>query len=918
MTAILFVNGRLALARQPIEPEKGMTVTPTASPGPRLYLIDGSAYVYRAYHAIRGLSNSKGLPTNAVFGFTRMILKLLDEGQPSCVGICFDAKGPTFRHRHYPAYKANRPPMPEDLVVQLPYIRAVAEGFNVASVELEGYEADDLIGTLARQAQDQGYRVVMVTGDKDFIQLVTEKAVIWDPMKEKTIDAQAVRDLYGLTPSHFADVLGLAGDASDNIPGVSGIGMKTAVELIGAFGSMEELYARLDTLSRKKQRENLVQFKDRAFLSRQLATIDTDAPVCFDPQRFALREPDRRKLADLFGELEFRQFQAFHAPPPPAAPGDYRCISNWDELDDLVAQIRKAGLVALDTETTGVDPMRAMLVGLSFAVAPHQAFYIPCGHDYPGAPAQLPLDLVLAHLKPVLEDPGIAKVGQNIKYDWIMLARNGVALAGVAFDTMLASYLLDPSRRSHSLDQIALEHLGRRTITYAEVAGKGHGFNAAVMEKAVPYACQDADLTLQAYHILGPQLEQAGLTDLMDQVELPLVPVLKAMEMRGIAVDRQRLQALSIDFAARIGALEAEIHRMAGQVFNVNSPQQLAAILFDTLKLPIQKKTRKKTAYSTDVDVLTSLAEKHPLPGLILEHRSLTKLKSTYADALVDLIHPVTGRIHTSFNQTVAATGRLSSSDPNLQNIPVRTPEGRQIRQAFIPRQGWTLLSADYSQIELRILAHCADDPILIKAFTEHQDIHTRTAAEIFQVFPEMVTDDLRRQAKVINFGIIYGMSPFGLSKALGISQKMAKVYIDHYFARYQGVRAYIDVTIAAARQSGHSLTLLGRVRPLPDINSANQNLRQFAERTAVNTPIQGTAADLIKLAMIRVEKALEQAGLHTAMLLSVHDEIVFEVAPTEIDRVKDLVKSQMEGVWDLKVPLEVNLATGANWAEAH
>lgn len=895
-----------------------MTAMPRLAPGPNFYLIDGSAYVYRAYHAIRGLSNSKGLPTNAVFGFTRMLLKLLDEGQPACVGICFDAKGPTFRHHSYPAYKANRPPMPEDLVVQLPYIRAVVNGFNLTVLEMEGYEADDLIGTLSRQAQEQGYHVIMVTGDKDFVQLVTEKAVIWDPMKEKTIDLAAVRAAYGLSPQQFIDVLGLAGDTSDNIPGVAGIGMKTAVELIGAFDSMEGLYARLDALNRKKLRENLVQFKDQAFLSRQLATIDTAAPVHFAPQRFARREPDRTRLAELFQQLEFRQLQGFAPPLPPEPPTDYRLIDNPAGIDALAAAIRNAGRVALDTETTGVDPMRADLVGLSFAVCPNQAFYIPCGHDYPGAPAQLPADLILEHLKPILEDPAIAKVGQNIKYDWIILNRNGIDLAGVVFDTMLASYLLDPSRRSHSLDQIALDHLSRRTITYEQVAGKGHGFNAAVMEKAVPYACQDADFTLQAFQVLGPRLQQASLTDLMDQVEMPLVPVLKAMEMRGIAVDRQRLKALSVDFAGRIAALETDIHHMAGEVFNVNSSQQLAVILFEKIGLPIQKKTRKKTAYSTDVDVLTSLAEKHPLPGLILQHRTLTKLKSTYADALVDLIHPVTGRIHTSFNQTVAATGRLSSSDPNLQNIPVRTPEGRQIRQAFIPRPGWTLLSADYSQIELRILAHCAADPILIKAFTDGQDIHTRTASEIFQVFPEMVTDDLRRQAKVINFGIIYGMSPFGLSKALGISQKMAKVYIDHYFERYKGVKAYIEAIIAQARDSGRSHTLLGRIRPLPDIASTNANLRQFAERTAVNTPIQGTAADLIKLAMIRVDKALTAAGLASAMLLSVHDEIVFEVPPEELGQVKDLVKAEMEKVWDLKVPLEVNLATGANWAEAH
>ncbi|MGD9236748.1 MAG: DNA polymerase I, partial [Desulfobacterales bacterium] len=563
----------------------------------------------------------------------------------------------------------------------------------------------------------------------------------------------------------------------------------------------------------------------------------------------------------------------------------------------------------------------ARLVGLSFALQANEAFYIPCGHDYIGAPPQLRLTEVLNKLKPILENPEIKKVGQNIKYDWIVLARHGVQLDGVIFDTMIASYLLNPSKRAHNLDQIALDFLGHKTIPYQQVAGKGKNalaFNQVLLDSAVPYACEDADITLMARDVLMPQLQEIDLQHLMENVEMPLVPVLVNMEMTGTCVDIERLHELSKSFAHQLEALEGSIYGLAGEEFNINSSQQLGNILFNKLQLPVLKKTKKKTGYSTDVDVLTRLAEEHELPALVLKHRTLSKLKSTYADALVDLVNPETGRIHTSFNQTVTATGRLSSSDPNLQNIPIRSAEGMEIRRAFIPRKGWKLVSADYSQVELRILAHYSDDRILIKAFLDGEDIHARTASEVFQVSPSEVTDELRRQAKAINFGIIYGMSAFGLSKQLNIGQKMAQTYIDHYFARYRGVKAFIDETLTAANQSKRTGTLLGRIRLLPDINSRNRVVRQAAERTAINTPIQGSAADLIKLAMINVAGAIRQKKLESDMLLSVHDELIFEVPPHELDALQTLVKKIMEGVWELKVPLKVNLAVGDNWAEAH
>jgi DNA polymerase-1 len=635
-----------------------------------------------------------------------------------------------------------------------------------------------------------------------------------------------------------------------------------------------------------------------------------------------LGDPDHARLASLFRELEFRQLQKAFQVETAETTKHYQTVQDPEALAALRSHLETAQLLSVDTETTSQDPMRAAIVGISLATRPHEAFYVPCGHTAgPEHGPQLGWEQIRETLRPVLENQDKPKVGQNIKYDWIVLQRHGITLGGVIFDTMLASYLLDPSKRAHNLDQIALDYLGHKTISYQEVAGKGSravSFAEVPLDKAAPYACEDADITLMAKLTLEQELQRWGLDRLMQEVEVPLIPVLMRMEMQGICVDRGRLRSLSRDFSDQLASLEADIYKLAGERFNINSSRQLGSILFEKLGLPVQKKTKKKTAYSTDVRVLTHLAAEHDLPALILQHRSLAKLKSTYADALIELIHPATGRIHTSFNQTVTATGRLSSSSPNLQNIPIRTEEGRKIRGAFVPRQGWVLVSADYSQIELRLLAHCSEDDILIQAFDRDEDVHTRTAAEVFGLNPSEVTPELRRQAKAINFGIIYGMSPYGLAQQLGIGQAMAKAYIDHYFERYRGVQRFLQETVAAARRNRHTSTLLGRIRRLPDIDSSNHNMRQFAERTAINTPIQGSAADLIKLAMIRTDAALQRSGMRSVMLLSVHDELLFEAPLQERADLQEMIEEVMTGIWRLKVPLRVNFASGSNWAEAH
>ena len=887
-----------------------------------IYLIDGSAYLHRAYHAIRGLATSKGKPTNATFGFTRILLKLIKEKSPQYAAVFFDVKGPTFRHELYEDYKANRPPMPDDMAIQIPDIKRVIKALGIPIIEKQGFEADDLIGTYARLGEDAGFQPVMVTGDKDFMQLITEASVVWDPMKDVIIDTKAVRDKHGISPDQVVELMGLCGDSSDNVPGVPGVGPKTAEKLLAEFSTMESLYDNLEKLKSKKALyAKLKDNRDQAFLSRELVTIDTMVKVDKPVKEFNLPPFDKAALAELFRELEFKRLYQEYAESTPKPAKTYHAVTDTAGVKKLVKTLEQAEIFAVDTETTSKHPMQADLVGLSFSFKPHEAWYIPVGHDDPGIGGQPDRKEVLSLIKPLLENPNVKKVGQNIKYDYIVLKKCGIAIEGIAFDTMIASHLLNPGRRGHSLDRIAMDLLGHKTISFTDVAGKGKNqktFNRIDIDKAVDYACEDADITLLIHDILAEQIRKKGLEDLLHQVELPLIPVLARMEMNGILVDKAKLSALSKRFKDEMTGIEAEIYEMAGENFNINSSQQLGVILFEKLALPVQKKTKKKTGYSTDVEVLTKLAEDHPLPEKILRYRSLGKLKSTYSDALQEMIHPETRRIHTSFNQSITATGRLSSSDPNLQNIPVRTDEGKMIRETFVPEQGQLLISADYSQIELRILAHCADDEILIQAFKEGKDIHSRTAAEVFQVFPDFVTEDLRRQAKAINFGIVYGMSAFGLAKQLGISRKMAQTYIDHYFARYRGVKRYIEGTIEKAGESCEVTTLLGRIRSLPDMKSGRPMVRKLAERAAVNTPIQGSAADLIKLAMIKMDQALEEKNMASRMILSVHDEILFETPEEEADELMALAREVMEGVFDLKVPLKVDIGLGKNWAEAH
>jgi DNA polymerase-1 len=890
-----------------------------AEKNPKVYLIDGSSYIYRAFFAIAHLSNSKGFPTNAIYVFTNMLLKILREKGAEYAAIAFDAPGPTFRHEAFGEYKANRPSMPEDLRVQIPHIKEIVSALRLTVLEKEGYEADDLIATLARKLEREGMETVIVSGDKDLMQLVSSRVSMYDPMKDKTFQVPEVKERFGVSPDKVVEVMGLMGDTSDNIPGVPGIGPKIAGQLIEEFGSIEELLKKVDRVKNARVRASLDRHAEQARLSRELATLDSDAPLDWALDNLKIGEPDRKKLQEIFKEMEFSKLLKDFSLRPDHREDDYRLITEREEFEALVCNLRKAGTFALDLESTSIEPMRAEIVGLSFSFQPHQAFYLPVAHTYPGAPGQLPREGVLRTLRPLLEDPGLKKYGQNIKYDYILLANSGVRLQGIAGDNMIASYLLNPSKHRHSLEELSREYLDRQVITYSDVAGSGAKaipFSQVSVEKACRYSGEDADLTLQLAQLLMPKIEAEGFADLFHQVELPLIEVLAAMEMNGVRLDLPLLEVMSREFEGKMDKISEEIFDLAGESFNINSPQQLGKILFERLKLPGGKRT--KTGYSTDVEVLNELSRDFPLPAKVLEYRSLSKLKSTYVDALPQLVNPKTGRIHTSFNQSVTATGRLSSSDPNLQNIPIRSPEGRRIREAFIPEKGRSILSADYSQIELRILAHLSGDSMLVETFQEDRDVHAATAAEIFHVSPDRVNPEMRRLAKVINFGIIYGMSAFGLAKELGIQPAVAQAYIANYFQKYHGVRDYIDRSLEAAREMGYVTTLMNRRRYLPDIKSQNRSVRQFAERIGINAPIQGTAADLIKAAMIRIHRRLMQEGRETKLTLQIHDELVFEVPEGELEGVRALVKEEMEGVMKLSVPLKVDIGVGKNWAEAH
>ncbi|WP_303720771.1 DNA polymerase I [Malonomonas rubra] len=889
----------------------------------RVYLVDGSSYIYRAYYAIRHLSNSKGEATNAVYGFTNMLLGLVRDEKPDRLAVVFDAKGPTFRKELYPEYKANRSAMPEDLVPQVPLIKEVVRAFNMPALEQSGVEADDIIATLAKRYAEQGFDVVVVTGDKDLMQIVSERICLLDTMKSKVSRRDDVIERFGVPPEQVLEVLGLAGDTSDNIPGVPGIGEKTAAGLIQEFGSIDNLLQNIDQVKGKKRQENLREFGEQALLSRKLADLLYDVALDASLDDLALEEPNREALTELFRKLEFHKLlQEFSAPADPqqqANSENYRTVLSEDELDEMLAKLKAAGRFAFDTETTSLVAVQAELVGLSFALEVGCAWYLPVGHMYLGVPEQLPKELVLEKLRPLLEDPTIEKIGQNIKYDALVLRNAGIELAGVALDTMVLSYVIYPEAKSHGLDALAADHLNHRMIPYSEVAGTGKKqicFSEVEVEKAAVYAAEDADITWQLAEKLLPELPAGEPAKLLQEVEMPLVDVLTRMEWQGIRVDAEFLGQLSTELAEKMKSLEEEIFRLADGPFNINSPKQLGEVLFEKLGLPKGKKT--KTGWSTNVEVLTSLAEEHEIAAKILEYRSLSKLKGTYTDALPKLINPHSGRVHTSFNQAVTATGRLSSSDPNLQNIPIRTAEGRRIREAFIPQDGWTLLSADYSQVELRVMAHMADVPALKESFVAGEDIHKRTASEIFNVFPEMVDAEMRRQAKTINFGVLYGMGAFSLAKDLGIGRREAQQFIDHYFERYPAVLDYLEAKKTEAREHQYVTTILGRRCAIPEINSKNGAIRSYAERNAINYPIQGSAADIIKVAMVNIDRRLREEQLQTRMLLQVHDELVFEVPPEELEQVTELVRFEMENAVPLDLPLKVDIGTGDNWAQAH
>jgi DNA polymerase-1 len=887
-----------------------------------VYLLDGSSYIHRAYHAIGHLSNSKGLPTNAVLGFTRMLLRILKEKAPEYLVVALDAKGPTFRHRIYGDYKATRPPMPQDLVVQLPFIKSIVRALNVKMFEMEGYEADDIIGTLTRICEAEGFDVVIVTGDKDFRQLLSPKTSLWDTMKDKFTEYETFLKEYGLEPGQVIDVMGLTGDSSDNVPGVPGIGEKTATGLIKQFGSLERVLESLDEIQKNRLKENLETSHENALLSKKLVTIEQFVPIEAGADDLKVGEPKSGELSELFRELEFRGLWDQFAPRTESPFKNYQLCLAEEDLTALKERILQKGMVSIDTETTSPEPLLAELVGISLAFEEHRAYYIPVGHSYEGAPRQVPLPKVLNILRDVLEDERIPKVGQNIKYDALVLRRHGVELRGIHFDTMVASYVINPGLRQHSLEYLAQHYLNHKIISYHEVVGKGKDasdFSEVELERAAEYSCEDADITLRLMGVMEKRIREDMHGVLFYGMEMKLLPVLADMEWNGIKIDSPFFSDMSANFSAQLAQIEKDIYAEAGMEFNINSPQQLAYVLFEKLQLPVQKKTAKKRAYSTDVRVLEKLSSlPHRIPGLILRYRTLSKLKSTYLDALVRMVHPLTSRIHTSFNQTVTATGRLSSSNPNLQNIPVRGNEGKEIRKGFVAEEGCVLLSADYSQVELRLFAHYSKDPVLIGAFEKGEDVHSRTASEILGVDIAAVTPEMRRVAKAINFGIIYGMGPQKLSEEINTDLKTARSYISAYYDKYGGVSRFREEMISFARENGYVTTLYNRRRYLPDINHKNRVIQAEAERMAINTPIQGTAADLIKKVMISIHEKLGRERLRSKMLLQVHDELLFEVPEEEIHTISPLIKKEMEGVCELTVPLKVDIGTGRNWDEAH
>ncbi len=893
-----------------------------------LILVDGSSYLFRAYHALPPLTTSDGRPTGAIKGVIGMLRKLMADYPDSPIAVVFDPPGDTFRNELYADYKANRPDMPDDLRAQIKPIHELVAAMGLPLIVEPGFEADDVIGTLAREAEARGESVLISTGDKDMAQLVSDRITLVNTMTDTVLDADAVQEKFGVPPERIIDLLALAGDTVDNIPGVEKVGPKTAAKWLTEHGDLDALMAAADAV-KGKLGENLRTALDQLPLYRELATIRCDVELDFGPEELAIREPDQEQLLGHYRDLEFKGWiteassalEADGHEDASAPEANYAIVLEQADFDRWVERLRKAGRFAFDTETTSLDYMRAELVGVSFAVAAGEAAYVPFGHRYVGAPDQLPAKTVLDALKPLLEDPDIEKIGQNLKYDMSVLARAGIELAGVRYDTMLESYVLDSVGTRHNMDDMALKFLGRSTTSFTDVAGKGAKqltFDQVGLEQAGPYAAEDADVTLQLHELLWPRLEaEPSLVRVFDEIEMPLVPVLSRIERNGALVDARLLKQQSAELAELMQELEAKAHEEAGGEFNLGSTRQLQQILYEKLGLPVIRKT-PGGAPSTAEPVLAELAHDYPLPRIIMDYRSLAKLKSTYTDTLPRQIDPDTGRIHTSYHQAVAATGRLSSSEPNLQNIPIRSAQGRRIRQAFVAPKGRVLLAADYSQIELRIMAHLSADAGLLAAFADGLDVHRATAAEVFGVDLADVSADQRRNAKAINFGLIYGMSAFGLARQLGIARGEAQAYIERYFERYPGVREYMDRTRAQAREQGYVETLFGRRLYLPEIRVQNQQRRQAAERTAINAPMQGSAADIIKRAMIDLDGWMRRTRPDALMIMQVHDELVFEVAEDAAEALGETVRERMQAAAELAVPLLVDVGVGANWDEAH
>ena len=931
---------------------------PTIAPNP-LVLVDGSSYLYRAFHAFPPLTNSAGEPTGAMYGVLNMLKSLISQVQPSHIAVVFDAKGKTFRDEMFEQYKSHRPPMPDDLRKQIQPLHDIIRALGIPLLVIEGVEADDVIGTLAVAASKANQKVLISTGDKDMAQLVDDNIMLINTMNNTLLDREAVIEKYGIPPELIIDYLALMGDSADNIPGVAGVGEKTALGLLQGIGSMAEIYANLDKVAElpirgaKKLGDKLLAEKEMAELSYRLATIKTDVALDITPEQLTLGASNNDQLTEYFGRYEFKRWlnevmngadsitnnneqptKINHYQATPALAQDnsdealpaiqidrsrYETLLTEADLNRWVEKLKQAKLFALDTETDNLDYMAANLVGISFALENGEAAYLPLQLDYLGAPKTLEKTTALSLLKPVLENPAIQKVGQNFKYDLTIFARNGIDVQGVAFDTMLESYVLNSTGR-HNMDDLAKRYLGHQTISFEEIAGKGKNqltFNQIPLEQAAEYAAEDADVTMKLQQVLWEKLsKEPSLEKLFKEMELPLLGVLSRMERRGVLIDSDALFLQSNEITNRLSELEEQAYALAGQPFNLASTKQLQEILFDKLGLPVIQKT-PKGAPSTNEEVLEELAFSHELPKVLVEHRGLSKLKSTYTDKLPQMVNPQTGRVHTSYHQAVTATGRLSSSDPNLQNIPIRNEEGRRIRQAFIAREGFTVVAADYSQIELRIMAHLSQDQGLINAFTQGKDIHRSTAAEIFGVALDEVTSEQRRNAKAINFGLIYGMSAFGLSRQLGIGRADAQSYMDLYFKRYPGVQTFMHDIREKAKAQGYVETLFGRRLYLPDINSSNGMRRKAAERVAINAPMQGTAADIIKRAMIQLDQKL-QNDPDIAMIMQVHDELVFEVRSEKVAFYSELIKTQMESAADLVVPLIVEVGQGTNWDEAH